>query len=294
MPRSFTVQIAAALILICQGVLADPSRAVYLGSFRWHMNASWFGGFSGIELSSNGQTMTVISDRGKILTARIERTATQIAAIRPGKPRHLKSSTGARVSGRIGDVEGLVVAPDGSLYISFEGIARVAHYDTAADAAIPLHRPASFAAMPLNGSLEALAMDPRGRLYTLPERGADQNGKIPVYRWDGDRWSTPFTLPARDGFLPVGADFGPDGRFYLLERTVSIFGFRSRIRRWDITETRANNERILLQTSSGTHDNLEGLSIWRDASGNLRATMISDDNFIALQTTEIVEYSLTE
>jgi hypothetical protein len=90
----------------------------------------------------------------------------------------------------------------------------------------------------------------------------------------------------------VDADFGPDGRFYLLERDLTLLGFRSRLRRWDITAEGPGNEVTLFQTAAGTHDNLEGLSIWRDSTGGLRATMISDDNFLPLQRTELVEYAL--
>jgi len=43
-----------------------------------------------------------------------------------------------------------------------------------------------------------------------------------------------------------------------------------------------------------THDNLEGVSVWRDADGALRATLVSDDNFRFLQQTEIVEYLLPD
>lgn len=238
--------------------------------------------------------MTVVSDRSKILTARILRRNGGIIGIKANAPHRLKSSSGARLSGRIGDSEGLAIAPDGTIYISFEGVARVSRYDTLGGTATPLHRLAAFRKLPRNGSFEALTIDRSGRLYTLAENGADASGQIPVFRWEHNRWSTPFSIPERGNFHPVGADFGPDGRFYLLERSVGVFGFRSRLRRWDITETAAINEVTILTTTSGTHDNLEGLSIWRDAKGRLRATMISDDNFLILQTTELVEYILTQ
>ena len=37
---------------------------------------------------------------------------------------------------------------------------------------------------------------------------------------------------------------------------------------------------------------MEGISVWRDAAGRTRVTLISDDNFFALQRTVIVEYLL--
>ena len=40
------------------------------------------------------------------------------------------------------------------------------------------------------------------------------------------------------------------------------------------------------------HDNLEGLAVTRAATGQIRLTMISDDNFNPFQRSEIVEYLL--
>jgi len=79
----------------------------------------------------------------------------------------------------------------------------------------------------------------------------------------------------------------PDGQFYLLERDFTGLGFRTRIRQFDADFT---NETVLLETGNARHDNLEGISAWRDDSGSIRLTLVSDDNFLFLQRTEIVEY----
>lgn len=282
----------------CAGGGQSTGQARHLASFTWTapagQDATWFGGFSGIEVQDNGRRLVVLSDRATLARARITREAGLITAAHITKRRHLRASTGNLLQGRVVDSEGLVRAPDGSLYISFEGVSRIAHHKNGSSRAKVLPRPQAFRQLPLNKSLEALAMDDRGRLYTLPENAPDQNDEIPVWRWDGARWSQPFSLPRRNGFMPVGADFGPDGRFYLLERKFMLIGFRSRLRRWDITDVGAMQEITLFETALGTHDNLEGVSVWRDQAGALRATMISDDNFSALQRTELVEYSLPD
>ena len=239
--------------------------------------------------------MTVISDDAILLRARIERPDGSISAIHADQPQRLKSETGERLRRRLSDSEGLAIAQDGTIYVSFEGVARVARYDRPDSPAQVLARPEDFRRLPHNGALEALAIDSAGRLYTMPESGRDRDGQIPVFRWDGRAWSVPFTLPPRGRFLPVGADFGPDGRLYVLERRFNPpFGFRSRLRRWTITANGPGNEEILLETATGTHDNLEGVAIWRDQAGRLRATMVSDDNFFFLQRTELVEYALPD
>ncbi|NRB18704.1 MAG: esterase-like activity of phytase family protein [Rhodobacteraceae bacterium] len=271
-----------------------PNRATYLGSYTWRISADWFGGLSALSLSTDGGSMTVLSDRATLATAKINRDKGQISGIEIQSVHKLRASSGSALRGRTSDSEGLAIAPDGTIYISFERVSRVVRHRQASGRGEVLPRPKEFRSLPINKALEALASDARGHLYTLPEHALNSEGQIPVWRWDGRNWSMPFTLPPRGDFFPVSADIGPDGRFYLLERDYGLFGFRSRLRRWDFTKNGPVNEQILLQTSSGSHDNLEGLSVWRDPTGRLRATMISDDNFLILQRTELVEYALPD
>lgn len=288
--------LAATLTVAAHGAsrLQATNTATYLGSYTWRLGEDWFGGLSALSLSADGGSMTILSDSATLATAKIRRDKGQISAIEIQSVHQLRASTGRVLKGRTGDSEGLAIAPDGTIYVSFEGISRVARHRKATSRAEVLPRPKEFRTLPPNKALEALASDARGHLYTLPEHALNNDGRIPVWHWDGQIWSTPFTLPSRGGFYPVSADIGPDGRFYLLERDFGLFGFRSRLRRWDFTNDGASNEQTLLQTSAGSHDNLEGLSIWRDLTGRLRATMISDDNFLPLQRTELVEYALPD
>lgn len=290
--------VAAATGFAANRAPQSQAKAEHLGTYVWRAKPEWFGGFSALELDPNGRDMIVLSDRSTLVRARLQRQNNSqggnITGVEMLSAKHLRSSKGRRLFGRIMDSEGLAVAADGSLFISFEGVARVVHHRDETTRARVLPRARAFRAMPLNKSLEALAINAKGHLYTLPENAPDEDGNIPVWRWDGQAWSQPYSLPRRGGFLPVGADFGPDGRFYLLERDFTLIGFHSRLRRWDVTAQGLGNEVTLLRTGTGTHDNLEGLSVWRDASGDLRATMVSDDNFMTLQRTELVEYRLPE
>lgn len=294
MHRRLAISLTACLAVAASAMAVDRQKAQHLDSFTWTSNPAWFGGFSALEMSPDGGHMTVLSDRATIVTASIVRSDTGIEAIQIQTANKIRSSKNKILKGRVGDSEGLVIAPDGSLFISFEGVARVAKHSSPDGRATVLPRPTAFDQMAVNGSFEPLAMDQRGWLYTMPESGLTADGNIPVYRWNGKNWSAPFKLPKRGGFLPVGADFGPDGRLYLLERDTGVFGFRSRLRRWDVSKVGIRNEETLFQTSAGTHDNLEGVSVWRDAQGSLRASMISDDNFLVLQRTELVEYALPD
>jgi len=291
MRLGLAVAVAVALFAAVLHAPAAEQRARHLHSYSWHLNKPWFGGFSGIEVSPDGQTAAILGDRSHLVHVRLGRAGGRISSVRPFRLTQLKSSSGAVLKGRIVDSEGLAAGPRGSFFVSFEGVHRVARYDHPGDRAHVLTTAPLFRGLGQNRSLEALARDRHGRLYALPE-GHDANGRIPVFANTGPRWDVAFYLPARGDFLPVGADFGPDGRLYVLERDVGFIGFRSRLRRWTMTAGKPTNEETLFQTSAGTHDNLEGVSVWRDGNGQLRAIMISDDNFLPLQRTELVEYLL--
>lgn len=274
------------------------AHAEYLQTFVWSPPRTerpvWFGGFSGIEVLDGGTEAVVINDRAHLAHIAIQRDGGEIQGIDITGHTRLRAESGRLLKDRIVDSEGLALREDGTAFISFEGKARVIEKAESEDTTRILPRPKPFRSMPVNKALEALAIDDRGWLYTLPENATDAQGNLPVWRWNGHRWHQPFALPSRGRYLPVGADFGPDGRFYLLERDFWGFGFRNRLRRWDMIDNRPANETILMETGLATHDNLEGIAIWRDGDGALRATMISDDNFLFLQRSEIVEYRLPD
>ncbi|WP_170411494.1 esterase-like activity of phytase family protein [Ruegeria atlantica] len=294
MRTSSAIQLIIALLLAGAVWALDNKRPDHIGSFTWRHSAEWFGGFSAVHISDNGRELIGMTDRATLITAQIKRKSDKISDIQITGNWPLISSRGRPLTGGAGDSEGIAVAPDGGLYVSFESTHRVAFYPAPGKKAQVLPRPTAFDDFEVNGSLEALAIDRRGHLFTMPEENRTAAGDIPVYRWDGRAWSTPFVLPQRGKFLPVAADFGPDGRFYVLERDVGWTGFRSRLRRWQLDGDIPRAEEVLFQTGTGAHDNLEGLSIWRDDQGRLRATMVSDDNFLALQRTELVEYVLPD
>nr|WP_249219060.1 esterase-like activity of phytase family protein [Loktanella sp. SALINAS62] len=273
------------------GVQADTS-AEYLGRFVWQDTDPAFGGLSGLELNADGSQIWALGDRGVLWTGDVMRDDGLIASIALDSPHTLRTSKGDPVSGSTADAEGLALSGDGRLYVSFEGLARLAAYPDPNGPAVRIPRAESFADMQGNASLEALAIvGSDGALYTLPERSGAVTRPFPVYRYLDGEWSTVFSIPRTDTFLPVGADIGPDGLFYLLERDFTGFGFRSRVRRMQMDGTGLE---LLLETSTGTHDNLEGISVWRDAAGDIRLSLVSDDNFRWFQTTEIVEYRVSD
>lgn len=297
MPRRSRLAVGVLLVLLSgfQGSAEPRPPKGFVGSFVWRGTDDAFGGFSAIEMSADGASFVALGDKAVFVKAQIRRDAAgRITAVSAGPIRALRSdTTGKPLEGRRADAEGLAITPGGEAFVSFENRTRVARLDLESGTVRDIEGHRAFADLPRNGALEALALAEGPILYAVPEEPPGRD--IPVYRWTEGAWDADLTLPRRGRFLPVAADIGPDGRFYLLERDFrGIGGFASRLRRFDLTRAGLDGEVTLLQTPFALHDNLEGLSVWRDDQGRLRATMISDDNFFFLQQTQIVEYLLPD
>lgn len=286
---------AVALIaaLAATPLFADPpDTARFLSAVDLPRDAEGQGGFSGLEISDDGTGFTALSDRGTVFTGTITREDGAITEVTFGDGTALTGPKGKRLVNTWNDPEGLAIGRDGRVYISFENRTRVDVYDPTLETAERLPNSDAFRALQLNSGLEALAIDGRDRLYTMPERSGHVKRPFPVWRLEDGGWTEVFDIPRHPPYLPVGADFGPDGRLYLLERHFAGIGFASRIRAFDIEDDRITSETTLLETGIGSYGNLEGLATWRDDQGAIRLTMISDDNFISFLPSQIVEYVL--
>jgi len=257
--------------------------------FNWSEDDPDFGGLSGLHVSDDGRSFATVSDRGTLYQGLFQRENGKIIGVTNLRKTPLRNDDGGPITAFRSDAEGLAIAPSGRLYISFEQYHRVWTYSDPTSQAAWLPRHPDFKTMQSNSSLEALAINTNGALYTIPERSGAIETPFPVYRYANREWAKVFDL-RRDGpYLIVGADFGPDGKLYVLERYFTGFSFKSRVRRFDAN---GQNEETLLTTQSGQFDNLEGISVWRDGAGTLRITMVSDDNFRFFQRTQFVEYAL--
>ena len=279
------------LAFICIGQAACAETTL-LSETIWTAKGENFGGYSGLELSSDGLHFTTITDRGILITTgtltREDGVITGVADVEDVSRPNLE---GNAVAGWA-DAEGLAIAPDGTISISTEGpLHGILTYPVGATETVVLPKHPAFANLQGNSSLEALAIGPDGALYTIPERSGRMTRPFPVYRFKDGKWDIPFAIPRRDEHLVSGADIGPDGRLYVLERQFTGLGFKTRVRRFELDGT---HETTVLDTANATHDNLEGISVWRDAAGQLRITMISDDNFKFFQQTQIVEYQIDD
>ena len=270
----------------------------FIGTYHWEMPGNpRLGGLSALEVSADGQSFLALSDRPAFFRGHFVRAAKggaiigieRVSMVRPvsDRQRYLDELNG--------DSEGLAMLPDGRFYMSLEGHHALNLFLPDDPEARWVDAPAHFFdPMPPNKGMEALALDGQGRPIAIPEGWDDYTVPIPVLRLEGDgTWSIPYTLPRHGLYRPVGADLGPDGRLYLLERRYfPLLGFSSRLRSFSLGPDGASDERLLLRSRFGQFDNLEGVSLWQDAAGAIRITMVSDDNFRMVQQTQFVEYRL--
>lgn len=288
----FGLTIAVMVTLGLQSSAGAPMPEGLVGVFRWTLNDPAFGGLSAIEVDETGTAFLALSDRGSFFAGTLHRDADgRVDGVTDIVMTPVVGREGKRLrKGRL-DTEGLAIGA-GGIYVSLEGPAQIVRFKTLAGGGKALASADDFAGMQRNSSLEALAIDADGALFTLPERSGRMDQPFAVYRYQ-DGWTQPFAIPRIGEYLPTAADFGPDGRFYVLEREFhGLLGFQSRVRRFDLDNIDAGE--TLLETAIGQHDNLEGLSVWRDGAGKLRLTMISDDNFRFFQSTQIVEYAVPD
>lgn len=294
--RAFLGLIAAGLwvVALAPAIVGGQGAAPegLLQTFDLAAVAPDAGGFSALWLAPDGDGIVLLSDRGLILQGTIRRDragAIQDLRLDPAFALRTPRKTPP-------DTEGIARGPDGAFYISTEGPARVWRLADLNAQAEAVARPEDFGTLPRNGALEALAVDGAGRIYTLPETAVPDRKRFPLFRTDdAGKWQRWAEIAAQGDFLPVGADFGPDGRLYLLWRAFGpLSGFSSRLTRHEMAESGPGPAQVLTESPYGLLGNLEGVAVWRDGQGRLRATLVADDNENPLQVSQLVEFALPD
>lgn len=290
MRRRTGLGLILAWAILCAAAAAQP-RAEVVGHFDWLAEDADFGGISSLELDRDGLGFFAASDRATVFSGRLERNADgAVTAAAITATAQLAGRDGRPIRGR--DSEGLARFPDGRLAVSFEQSHRVTFQPRpgAASVSFPAR---GLAGLGRNSGLEALAVDSTGTVWALSE--GRQGGVHVVLRLAQGNWQRPLALPAQENWRPVGADFGPDGRLYLLERDFwPLLGFLTRIVRLDIGADGPGPREVLFQSRAGAYGNFEGLAVWQDHAGRIRLTLVADDNFLPFHATELLDLRIIE
>lgn len=289
----------AALTLTLAGAAgrgAQETRPRLLSSVTWAEDAYDFGGLSGLALTEGGQGFVAVSDAGLLLQGKLTRDGTgALAGAELLAASRFLDNFGRPATGFQSDAEAVRIDRDGSILVSFEGYARVARFRPPDMMPEPLHEWDRFRTLWGNEGMEALAIDAEGRILTVLEAPLTGGAYSSLEYRGGKTWADGPRLATDGQFSATDADFGPDGRLYLLERKFSVlWGYQTRISAYDATGEGFGPPRILLLTETGTWGDFEGVDVWTDPEGRTIATLIADNNFLPLSPTTIAEFDLTE
>jgi hypothetical protein len=264
-----------------------------------------FGGISSIRVQPDGSNFIAASDKGWWWRGRIGYDGKRPVGITGAEMAPILGPDGKPLfSRRWYDTES--IAQDGdTLYVGIERVNRIVRLDYGKDGLLaraqPIEVPPGVRTLPNNKGLEALVFVPQnfalgGTLVAISERGLDKAGNLLGFLIGGPRPGA-FTVRRTADFDVSDAALLPNGDLLVLERKFSwISGLFIRIRRIALAQVRPGallDGPALFEADLGYEiDNMEGLSVHRAASGEIVLTMISDDNFSALQRTLLLQFTL--
>lgn len=274
---------------------AAPAENVFaLPPFTWAPGTEGFGGISGLIVTAGGAGFVAVSDRGTLYRGRITRRGGDgaITALDVTETLRPHDTTGHEVAGFRQDAEGLAPGPAGEILIAFEGLSRLTAFRPPDPVPRPTHPWDQFRELWGNEGFEAVAPLPGGGFIAIAEPA--QDGQYRTWVRQGDGWLPGPPIPGAEGYAASGADLGPDGLLYLLERRHGVVsGFSARVRRMRPTGSGWTGTSLIDLPDDALRANFEGISLWSDGSGGVWMTLVSDDNFRAGTGTVMQEFRLS-
>jgi hypothetical protein len=263
-----------------------------------------FGGMSGLHVAPGGERFLSLTDKGYWLRGRIVYRDGRPIAIADAEIAPILGADGRPLSRR-GWYDTEAIAEDnGVIYVPIERVNEIVRFDYAKDGLRARGRaiavPPAMKKLPYNKSLECLAVAPKGTslagtLVAITEHGLDAHGNLLGFLI-GRRGGV-FSLKRTDEFDVSDCAVTPRGDLLVLERRFSwTRGVAMRIRSVPMAAVKpgalVDGPDLIFADLGYQIDNMEGLSVHRAADGTLILTLISDDNFSALQRTVLLQFAL--
>jgi hypothetical protein len=264
-----------------------------------------FGGLSGLHMMADGRQFIAATDRGNWLRGEIRYDGIKPAGIVNAEMAPMLDANGRPLARRGWYDTEAMAANGGMLYVGIERVQRIVRFDYGRDGlkarAKPVPVPSAFRKFPSNKGIEGLVYVPRGQrlagtLLVFAERRLDAAGNHSGFLLGGP---TPgrFTLPRLRDFDIADATLLPPGDILLLERRFNwVEGVGIRIRRIALAQIKpgalVDGPEIFSATMVHQVDNMEGLAVHRSGADTV-LTMVSDDNFSAIQRTLLLQFTLT-
>lgn len=264
-----------------------------------------FGGLSSLRVSADGEHFLSLSDKGNWFRGRI--------VYREGRPVGLADVETAPMLGVDGrplaargwyDTESLA-EDNGTIFVGIERVNQIVRFDFGKDGlrarGTPIAVPPEVRRLPHNKGLECLTVPPKGQplagtLIAISERGLDAQGNLRAFLIGGKNPGS-FSVRRTDDFDVSDCTTTPRGDLLILERRFTwMTGVAMRIRRLALSQLRPGSlldgPELIFADMGFQIDNMEGISVHRTASGELVLTLISDDNFSAIQRNILLQFTL--
>ena len=266
-----------------------------------------FGGISAIRVAPDGAHFIALTDKGWWFRGRIVYEGTRPSGIADAEMAPILGADGRPLAAR-GWYDTESIAEDGgTLYVGIERVHQIVRFDYGKEGLLargrPIALPPGLRSLPPNRGIEALVFVPKGlplagTLIAISERGLDKAGNISGFLIGGASPGN-FAVRRSSNFDITDAALLPGGDVLLLERRFSwSSGLAVRMRRVALGEIKPGavvDGPILFDVDLGYEiDNMEGLSVHRSAGGETILTLISDDNFSAVQRTLLLQFTLVE
>ena len=295
----------------------DPSRVrfgalTFRGGIELTSPHPEFGGISAIRVAADGARFLAVTDKGRWLRGRIVYEGTRPAGIADAEMAPVLGPDGRALAAR-GWYDTEAIAKDGgTVWLGIERVNRIVRVDVGRNGLLaraqPITVPPGIQRLPHNKGLECLDFVPRGlplggTLIGISERALDREGNIRGFLLGGPGLGASgpgeFSVKRIGDFDVTDCAVTPTGDLLLLERSFSRFkGAGMRIRRVPLTNVTPGatvDGPVLFEADMGYQiDNMEALSVHRAPDGALVATLMSDDNFSALQRTLLLQFTLAE
>ncbi|WP_417670121.1 esterase-like activity of phytase family protein [Roseibium sp.] len=280
----------------------------FLGGLELISSDRNVGGLSGLLSLDQGSRILAITDNGLWFAASLEQDET-------GRPLGISNARYTPLLGTKGetlrqswrhDTEAVTIDGD-SLLVSAEqynGIFRFPWPLTTGKEHMLEELEVSQQIKSLRGSkgLEAMIMAPEGTplagtLVAIAERGAEGQSDIPAFLVTDDKYET-FSIIRSQRYDVTDAAFLPGGDLLVLERRFNLRDLVGmRMRRFKSSEIKPGarlSGAVLMEADYGYQiDNMEGLAVHENDSGDTIVTLLSDNNRSILQRTLLLRFRLS-
>ena len=266
-----------------------------------------FGGISAIRVAPDGAHFIALTDKGWWFRGRILYEGTRPSGIADAEMAPILGADGRPLAAR-GWYDTESIAEDGgTLYVGIERVHQIVRFNYGKEGLLargrPIALPPGLRSLPPNRGIEALVFVPKGlplagTLVAISERGLDKAGNIIGFLIGGASPGN-FAVRRSSNYDVTDAALLPGGDVLLLERRFSwSSGLAVRMRRIALGEIKPGavvDGPVLFDVDLGYEiDNMEGLSVHRNAGREVVLTLISDDNFSAVQRTLLLQFTLAE